>query len=542
MTISKNLMSKSICSYQMHNSMETSYKIAFLLSASLLAGCSSEDSLEEASVREIRATLNGFQLGESLTRTQYNISEAKGFETVWATGDVLGIYPIGGDQVSFPISDGVGTTSAKFDGGSWALRGEYKYAAYYPFSTDFYTTDQTAIPVSFLGQVQNGNNTTSHLAAVDFMAAAGTQPSSNGSVNLSFNHVGCFLRMQFTMPKAGTFTSVTIATDGGNFTTEGTVNLAAATPALSATSTDTKLTLDLTNVKTTADNQTITLYMMVAPGNLSSSNLTFTVQDNAGKSYSKTAAGKNMIATYAYNYSLTLETIGTGGSTGGGGWDDSSDSYNGHAYVDLGLPSGLKWATMNVGATTPEGYGDYFAWGETEPYYTAGHAYDTPCSNWKTGKTGYNWASYKWCNGSYTMTKYCDQPYSSTFDNKTVLDFEDDAARQNWGGSWRMPTIEEFHELYKKCIWEWTTLNNVNGYKLTGSNGNWIFLPAAGARFNEIITNYSTSGYYWSSFRSKSSQSNIQEYARMLSFSSGDFDDADGRLRHYGQSVRPVTE
>lgn len=519
--------------------METSYKIAFLLSASLLAGCSSEDSLEVASVREIRATLNGFRQDESLTRTQYNISEAKGFETVWATGDVLGIYPIGGDQVSFPISDGVGTTSAKFDGGSWALRGEYKYAAYYPFSTDFYTTDQTSIPVSFLGQVQNGNNTTLHLAAVDFMAAAGTQPSSNGSVNLSFNHVGCFLRMQFTMPKAGTFTSVTIATDGGNFTTEGTVNLAAATPALSATSTDTKLTLDLTNVKTTADNQTITLYMMVAPGNLSSSNLTFTVQDNAGKSYSKTAAGKNMIATYAYNYSLTLETIGTGGSTGGGGWDDSSDSYNGHAYVDLGLPSGLKWATMNVGATTPEGYGDYFAWGETEPYYTAGHAYDTPCSNWKTGKTGYNWASYKWCKGSIlTLTKYCNSSDYGTIDNKTILDPNDDAALQNWGGSWRMPTISEVQELYNNCIWEWCTHNNVNGYKVIGQNGYWIFIPAAGYRSGDFLYGTGVGGGFWSS----SQQSWDYPYCAYNEIFDKDGIERYGADRVFGKSVRPVTE
>lgn len=519
--------------------MKTSYKIAFFLSASLLAGCSSEDSLEEASVREIRATLNGFQLGESLTRTQYNISETKGFETVWAAGDILGIYPIGGDQVSFPISDGVGTTSAKFDGGSWALRGEYKYAAYYPFSTDFYTTDQTAIPVSFLGQVQNGNNTTSHLAAVDFMAAAGTQPSSNGSVTLSFNHVGCFLRMQFTMPKAGTFTSVTIATDGGNFTTEGTVNLAAATLALSATSTDTKLTLGLANVNTTTDNQTITLYMMVAPNDMSARTLTFTVQDNTGKSYTKTAAGKNMIATYAYNYSLTLETTGTGGSTGGGGWDDSGDPYNGHAYVDLDLPSGLKWATCNVGATNPEDYGDYFAWGETEPYYTEGHSQDSPCSNWKIGKTGYNWDSYKWCNGnSNLLTKYNSKSDYGTVDNKTELEAADDAARKNWGASWRIPTPSEFKELKDNCTWTWTTQNSVNGYKVVGANGNWIFLPAAGYRDYASLGYDGSYGFYWSSRPCPSRPCD----AYYLVFISSFINYSNYGYRYYGHSVRPVTE
>ena len=521
----------------MHNSMKTSYKIAFLLSASLLAGCSPEDSLEEASVREIRATLNGFQLGESLTRTQYNISEAKGFETVWATGDVLGIYPIGGDQVSFPISDGVGTTSAKFDGGSWALRGEYKYAAYYPFSTDFYTTDQTAIPVSFLGQVQNGNNTTSHLAAVDFMAAAGTQPSSNGSVNLSFNHVGCFLRMQFTMPNAGTFVEAKVETDGGHFTTQGTVNLAATTPAITATNTAEALTLALSNVSTASANQTITLYMMVAPDNLSGRTLTFTVKDSNGNLYTKTAAGKTMAATYAYNYSLTLETTDTGGTTGGGGWGDSG-SDNGHAYVDLGLKDEqghtVYWATCNVGATTPEDYGDYFAWGETEPYYQANHSQDNPCSSWNSGKTGYDWANYKWCNGSsVTQTKYCTTNSYGNVDNKTVLEPADDAATQNWGGNWRMPTEGEQYQLRTSCTWKWNSTKQ--GYTVTGPNGNSIFLPAAGFRYDSSLDDAGSIGYYWSSSLNTSS-SNCAYY--LLFDSSYQYTGFSYRCR--GRSVRAV--
>lgn len=315
--------------------MNSKINTALVIAIGLLSGCTSDDAFESVPVREIRATLDSFKVEESLTRTEYNISETSGFQTVWAQGDILGIYPIGGDQVSFPISDGIGTTSAKFDGGSWALRGTYKYAAYYPFSKDCYTIDQTAIPVSFTGQVQDGNNTTAHLADYDFMAAAGTQPSENGSVDLRFKHIGCFLRMQLTMPVAGTFTEVDIQTDGGSFTTTGTVNLAETAPALSSTATTNKLTLGLNNVKTTSANQAITLYMMVAPDNLSGSTLTFTVKDSNDKCYTKTAAGKNMLATYAYNYSLTLESTGTGGNTDGGGWDDSSatnDNENSVTY------------------------------------------------------------------------------------------------------------------------------------------------------------------------------------------------------------------
>ena len=103
---------------------------------------------------------------------------------------------------------------------------------------------------------------------------------------------------------------------------------------------------------------------------------------------------------------------------------------NGHEWVDLGLPSGTKWATTNVGATTPEEYGDYFAWGETEP------------------KSDYSWSTYKWCNGSSTtMTKYCESSSYGTVDNKTILELSDDAANVKWGGKWRMPTVEEIEEL-----------------------------------------------------------------------------------------------
>ena len=140
---------------------------------------------------------------------------------------------------------------------------------------------------------------------------------------------------------------------------------------------------------------------------------------------------------------------------------EALNTENGHAYVDLGIS--VKWATCNVGATKPEEYGNYFAWGEVEP------------------KADYTWSTYKWCNGScYTMTKYCTESDYGTVDNKTVLDKEDDAAAVNMGGSWRMPTIEEQQELIDECTWTWTTLNGINGCNVEGPNGNSIFLPAAG--------------------------------------------------------------
>ena len=197
-----------------------------------------------------------------------------------------------------------------------------------------------------------------------------------------------------------------------------------------------------------------------------------------------------------------------------------NDPYNGHEYVDLGLS--VKWATCNVGATTPEEYGDYFAWGETTP------------------KTTYDWNTYKYCNGTYdSMTKYCTNSYYGTVDNKTTLELTDDAAHVNWGGSWRMPTKAEQDELRdtNNCTWTWTTQNGVNGYKVTSKkNGNSIFLPAAGYRGSSILIFAGRFGFYWSSSLSTS----IGNYAYFLYFDSSGVYWNSSVYRYHGQSVRPV--
>ena len=201
--------------------------------------------------------------------------------------------------------------------------------------------------------------------------------------------------------------------------------------------------------------------------------------------------------------------------------DSKNDPYNGHEYVDLGLPSGIKWATCNVGATKPEEFGGYYAWGETEE------------------KSNYSLSTYKWCNGSYdSLTKYCTDSDYGTVDNKTTLDPEDDVAHVKWGGSWRMPTLDEQNELLNNCTWTWTTLNGVNGYKVTGPNGNSIFLPAAGYRYG-TEANYSTGSYGY--YRSSSLSSNDSYYACILFFVSGNHDWV-GYDRYLGHSVRPVSE
>jgi hypothetical protein len=170
--------------------------------------------------------------------------------------------------------------------------------------------------------------------------------------------------------------------------------------------------------------------------------------------------------------------------------------------VDLGLS--VKWASFNVGATKPEEYGDYFAWGEIEPYYEAGYAQENPQTHWRKGKSGYFWSCYKWCEDSpNTLTKYNTIGGFGSVDIKNTLEPADDVAHTSWGGSWRMPTLAEQEELRDSCKWTWTTQNGVNGYLVTSKKSGFtdrsIFLPAAAYRRGTNFANAGGRGYYWCS-------------------------------------------
>ena len=218
--------------------------------------------------------------------------------------------------------------------------------------------------------------------------------------------------------------------------------------------------------------------------------------------------------------------------------------------VDLGLPSGLLWATCNVGADNPEDYGDYYAWGETETYYETGYAQAENEVIWKTGKSaGYVWASYKYCLGNeQTLTKYCnnaDFGFHGFTDNKTVLEPDDDVAHVQWGGGWRMPTGEEMDELRspKNCTCTWTTQNGVQGLKITSKKSGYtdrsIFLPAAESCYSTSIQLFNPSEQY-SGYYMSSSLTTDPRLARGLDFNFEGNIGGGGLYRQSGCLVRPV--
>ena len=230
--------------------------------------------------------------------------------------------------------------------------------------------------------------------------------------------------------------------------------------------------------------------MPVAKAPVFAMNESFTITATCPNSYKAFINGEEITLPYTVTQTYQQQTIVVSGYGYGEGMQNSEAveqslevPANLDGYVDLGLPSGTLWATCNVGASAPEEFGDYFAWGETEP------------------KDYYDWSTYKWCNGDEeTLTKYCEESslgYNGFVDNKTELDPEDDAACAHYPGG-RMPSWEQIQELCDSCTWKWTQLNGVNGMLVTGPNGNTMFLPSADSKFDSPNSSFGSGGYYWS--------------------------------------------
>ena len=333
--------------------------------------------------------------------------------------------------------------------------------------------------------------------------------SSNAAVAVVANN-GTIVAMA-----EGTATITCSATDGSGVKAECQVTVSSTILVSKIELSETSLNLQVGGTKT--------LTATVLPDNAENKEVTWT-SSNAAVAV---VTNGGMVVALADGTS-TITCSATDGSgvkaecqvTVGGSVPDT------HDYVDLGLPSGTLWATCNVGANSPEEYGDYFAWGET------------------TTKDEYSWGTYKYCKGSWdTFTKYCytnDNGYNGFTDDLTELLPEDDAATANWGENWQMPSDEQIEELIDKdnTTAEWTTQNGVTGYKIvSNSNGKYIFLPAAGYHRESNFSYAGSYGMYWScSIADNDRQAHI-----VLSYSWGLTGiDKISENRCYGLSIRPV--
>lgn len=286
---------------------------------SVFCACSSEmEPLVNAGTTpgQLTFTADDFEY-EVRKKTCFNITP-QGAEFQWAENDTVGIFPEKGSQVYFSMSAGSGTKTATFDGGGWALKSSSRYAAYYPFKGDMYLA-HTAIPVSYVGQKQAGNNSTRHLGAYDYMAAVASTPE-NGNVNFNFKHLGCLVQFSVDLPKATELASVTFTTDENVFIEQGTMDLSSGNIEITPVKMQNTLSIGLENVKTESGNKAV-IYFMVNPSDLEGRKIQVTVKDVNKEIYNGEVNGMKMEkgkayqwqanVGFAYDMSVNVTTPGT---------------------------------------------------------------------------------------------------------------------------------------------------------------------------------------------------------------------------------------
>lgn len=280
--------------------------LAILMTTGLTA-CSSDDkefvdnesvaSYKGEVVKGISVTLTDFVSDKAETRTTYDAADG-GVKVTWAAGDTIGIFPNVGGQVEFPIEAGTASNEARFDGGGWALKSNSTYAAYYPYSAkNSYYTNKT-IQVDFTGQKQTANGKTSHLGQYDYQATSGVTTNSSGYLNFQFKHLGALMVFNLTVPKAGTYTSLTLTSTEKVFVTKAELDISGNEPMLKNASKSNTFTLKLGDIALEADNSVLTAYMMLAPTDLSQGSLELTIDGD--RIFTTTLHGHNLEAGKQY--------------------------------------------------------------------------------------------------------------------------------------------------------------------------------------------------------------------------------------------------
>lgn len=518
------------------------FSFAALSGCILLASCSHSEINDVAEQQSVQATFSGSI--NQMTRvlgTSWEANDAIGIfmlqnGTTNLTGDVANVEYVTSGDGTFTASNADATIYYPVN------KSKVDFVAYYPYSTLSGTANDPTFVVSNWNGVAHNK--------LDLLVAKSTAHNvTNPEVAFDFYHQ--FSKLELNL-SADTETGLTDADLAGVKVRIKDINRPA-----------TFHFVDQTVSYATALDEDV--FMQVAANGKSASAIIPSVKGSEiifvlanGDSFTWDISSLSFESGKCYTYSIALKAnpiaveaqltsvINDWNTVQGGLISLDQDAVtnnvqydsNGHGYVDLGLPSGTLWATCNIGAEKPEDYGNYYAWGETKGY---GEENTSNAMNYSYAgtytKTCYLWETNKYCQGSdETLTKYCNISSYGTVDNKTVLEADDDAATANWGGDWRIPTYAEWQELQNNCTWTWFTLNGANGYKVEcKTNGNHIFLPAAGFYHESDLMRVSSHGYYWSATLDES----LPSCARSLCFFSRYAYTTNGG-RYSGQSVRAV--
>lgn len=504
----------------------------------------SQDSTNNGLLQELSITGKDFQF-EHATRSSVAIEES-GASFAWDEDDVIGIFPDKGDQVSFAMDEGAGTQTATFSGGGWALKSSAKYAAYYPHVYE--NRDMTAIPVSYLGQTQNGNANTDHIGAYDFMAAGVSTPE-NGAVAFDMQHLGALVQLTITIPEPSALSKV-VLTSPTEFTETGTIDLTADTPAITADTQSSIFEITLCNVTTTEANENVIVYFMVAPINLTDSKLTSTVHFADATTCEMVINGKNFLAGKAYRLSAEAKML-----------NDYIDEYG----VNHGKGTeidGVVWAPINCGYhATDYPWGKLYQWGRKYGQGYVGNLYD---DDWdvigvhedasspqiQMGGVSLNEGNSP-DNANIFYTASADFMYNWSSENKSNLwnsGTVDNPIKSYYDpcpAGWRVPTLTEFNKLKSNHSGWISSLSMLGycGYYFSGSKPYTsevprIFLPAAGSlNYNKgVASGRGDGGNYWCS-------NTDGNYSRHLEFDSTYTIKTNASVgRAQGYSIRCVQE
>ena len=477
-------------------------KNIFLLitAAMMLLSCSQDESDNKswrADDARIAAKAADFEATTGFTspatRTALTPND-KGLAFTWSDGDILGVFSkTESQQIPVYMSGGADSKDATFSSKGFQLAAGEQYVAYYPIVDK--VTASPVIPVDYTGQTQDGNDSYAHLASHDYMVSDAVTPTATNVADFTMHHVGAILRLRITMPKADSYSSVVLsATSDKAFTTKANLNLF-GTELIEPTEQASTMTLNLTNAATTDADKVLTVWAMVLPTDLSSETVTVTVKSATGADDAVFSfqPGKKLASGKAYSYDIKPTT---------------------EEYVDLGLTSGNLWATCNIGASTPEEYGTYYAWGADK--FISSTDYAQYPGFYPANSVGY----YKSYSGN---TSY-------------------DTATKVLGGKWITPDQDDWIELINNSDVEWTTQNGVNGMLVTGPNGKSIFLPAAGY-YSPAAPGYKQIGEYgryWSSELKVASQPSDSRAANFSFYNNLNKMNLGDQGYWFGCSVRPI--